>query len=143
MIVYPTYCFTGQLEMYVDDTRPLWFKILETFFTLESVSDFLIMTIIFFIIIAILAAVVKVVHGIKKKNNGSETELEIYPEDNSLWSKAENPYEIDDKESLLPDWLKERKEMIFPNESIEKYQEIGRGQFGTVLKAKLAQGQAV
>ena len=95
------------------------------------------------IIILIMAAVAKIVHKIKKKNNGSETELEIYPEDNSLWSKAENPYEIDDKESLLPDWLKERKEMIFPNESIEKYQEIGRGQFGTVLKAKLAQGQAV
>ena len=95
------------------------------------------------IITLIMAAIVKIVYNIKKKNNGSETELETYPEDNSLWSKAENPYEIDDKESLLPDWLKERKEMIFPNESIEKYQEIGRGQFGTVLKAKLAQGQAV
>ena len=133
-------CFTGQLtSSSVDGTTPLWLKIL----TLESESDFVIMTIVFFIIIAILAAVVKVVHDIKKKNNGSDTELETYPEDNSLWSKAENPYEIDDKESLLPDWLKERKEMIFPNESIEKYQEIGRGQFGTVLKAKLAQGQAV
>ena len=129
--------------MYVDDTIPLWFKILEKIFTLDSVSDFFIMTLIFFIIIAILVAVVKIVHDIKKKNSGSETELEIYPEDNSLWSKAENDFEIDDKESLLPDWLKERKEMIFPNESIEKYQEIGRGQFGTVLKAKLAQGQAV
>ena len=129
--------------MYVDDTTPLWFKMLETFFTLETVSDFLIMTMIFFIIIAIVSAVVKVVRHVKKKNNGSETELEIYPEDNSLWSKAENAFEMDDKESLLPDWLKERKEMIFPNESIEKYREIGRGQFGTVLKAKLAQGQAV
>ena len=129
--------------MYVDDTIPLWFKILEKIFTLDSVSDFFIMTLIFFIIIAILAAVAKIVRDIKKKSNGSETELEIYPEDNSLWSKAENDFEIDDKESLLPDWLKERKEMIFPNESIEKYQEIGRGQFGTVLKAKLAQGQAV
>ena len=95
------------------------------------------------IIIAILAAVVKIVLDIKKKNNGSDTELELYPEDISLWSKDENAFEIDDKDSLLPDWLKERKEMIFPNESIEKYQEIGRGQFGTVLKAKLAQGQAV
>ena len=129
--------------MYVDDTIPLWFKILEKIFTLDSVSDFFIMTLIFFIIIAILAAVAKIVRDIKKKSNGSETELEMYPEDNSLWSKAENDFEIDDKESLLPDWLKERKEMIFPNESIEKYQEIGRGQFGTVLKAKLAQGQAV
>ena len=101
------------------------------------------MTMILVIILAITAAVVKIVLDIKKKNSGSEAELGIYPEDNSLWSKAENPYEIDDKESLLPDWLKERKEMIFPNESIEKYQEIGRGQFGTVLKAKLARGQAV
>ena len=129
--------------MYVDDTTPLGFKILESFFSLDSVSDFLIMITIFFIIIAILATVAKIVRDIKKKSNGSETELEIYPEDNSLWSKAENAFEVDDKESLLPDWLRERKEMIFPNESIEKYQEIGRGQFGTVLKAKLAQGQAV
>ena len=129
--------------MYIDDTTPLWSKTLETFFTLESVSDFLIMILILAIIIAVLAAVVKIVSDIKKKNNGSETEMEINPEDISLWSKAENAFEIDDKESLLPDWLKERKEMIFPNESIEKYQEIGRGQFGTVLKAKLAQGQAV
>ena len=95
------------------------------------------------IIIAIVAAVVKIVFGIKKKNNGGENGFELYPEDMSLWSKDENAFEIDDKDSLLPDWLKERKEMIFPNESIEKYQEIGRGQFGTVLKAKLAQGQAV
>ena len=116
---------------------------LETFFTLESVSNFLIMTMVLVIITLIMAAIVKIVYNIKKKNNGSETELEIYPEDDSLWSKAENAFEMDDKESLLPDWLKERKEMIFPNESIEKYQEIGRGQFGTVLKAKLAQGQAV
>ena len=129
--------------MYVDDTTPLWSKILETFFTLESVSNFLIMTMVLVIITLIMAAIVKIVYNIKKKNNGSETELEIYPEDDSLWSKAENAFEMDDKESLLPDWLKERKEMIFPNESIEKYQEIGRGQFGTVLKAKLAQGQAV
>ena len=129
--------------MYVDDTTPLWFKMLKTFFTLESVSNFLIMTMVLVIITLIMAAIVKIVYNIKKKNNGSETEMEINPEDISLWSKAENAFEIDDKESLLPDWLKERKEMIFPNESIEKYQEIGRGQFGTVLKAKLVQGQAV
>ena len=101
------------------------------------------MTLIVVIIIVITAAVVKIVLDIKKKNSGSEAELEIYPEDHSLWSKSENAFEIDDKDSLLPDWLKERKEMIFPIESIEKYQEIGRGQFGTVFKAKLAQGQAV
>ena len=129
--------------MYIDDTSPLWFKMMESFFTLESVSDFFIMILILAIIIAVLAAVVKIVRDIKKKNNGSETEMEINPEDISLWSKAENAFEVDDKESLLPDWLRERKEMIFPNESIEKYQEIGRGQFGTVLKAKLVQGQAV
>ena len=95
------------------------------------------------IILAITAAVVKMVLDIKKKNSGSEAELGIYPEDNSLWSKSENAFEIGDKDSLLPDWLMERKEMIFPIESIEKYQEIGRGQFGIVFKAKLAQGQAV
>ena len=95
------------------------------------------------IILAITAAVVKIVLDFKKKNSGSEAELGIYPEDNSLWSKSENAFEVDDKDSLLPDWLMERKEMIFPIESVEKYQEIGRGQFGIVFKGKLAQGQAV
>ena len=101
------------------------------------------MTMIVVIIIAIATAVVKIVLHIKKKSSGSEAELGIYPEDHSLWSKSENAFEGDDNDSFLPDWLKERKEMIFPFESIEKYQEIGRGQFGTVFKAKLAQGQAV
>ena len=95
------------------------------------------------IILAITAAVVKIVLDIKKKNSGSEAELGIYPEDHSLWSKSENAFEGDDNDSFLPDWLKERKEMIFFFLFIEKYQEIGRGQFGTVFKAKLAQGQAV
>ena len=49
----------------------------------------------------------------------------------------------DEESSLLPEWLQERKEMIFPKYSITKGQQLGRGQFGSVFKGKLAQGNAV
>ena len=48
-----------------------------------------------------------------------------------------------DKEYVLPDWLRKRKEMIFPETSVMKGQQLGKGQFGTVFKGALVQGNAV
>ena len=48
-----------------------------------------------------------------------------------------------DQESVLPEWLKERKEMIFSSECVEKGKELGSGQFGAVFKGKFIQGHAV
>ena len=41
------------------------------------------------------------------------------------------------KQINLPEWLRNRKEIIFPQNSIEKYQELGSGQYGSVYKGKL------
>ena len=46
------------------------------------------------------------------------------------------------EESILPNWLKDKKEVIFPQQSIERYQQLGNGQYGSVYKGMLNQGQA-
>ena len=47
------------------------------------------------------------------------------------------------EEDVLPVWLKNRKELIFPQNSIDKDKQLGSGQYGTVYKAKLMQGNAM
>ena len=46
------------------------------------------------------------------------------------------------EESILPNWLKDKKEVIFPQQSIERYQQLGNGQYGSVYKGMLMQGNA-
>ena len=46
------------------------------------------------------------------------------------------------EEFVLPDWLMNRREMIFPETSVIKGQQLGRGQFGIVQKGELVQGYA-
>ena len=43
----------------------------------------------------------------------------------------------------LPDWLSDRKEMIFLQKYVVKGKLLGKGQFGNVYKGKLHQGSAV
>ena len=52
--------------------------------------------------------------------------------------------EDDNKEEvILPDWLSGRKEMIFPSDCIVKGDKLGSGQYGSVYRGTLFQGQAV
>ena len=46
-------------------------------------------------------------------------------------------------ESIYPDWLENRIEMIFPAKWIKVCQMLGKGNYGEVCKAKLTQGKAV
>ena len=46
------------------------------------------------------------------------------------------------EESVLPNWLRNRKEMIFSESSIIKGQQLGKGQFGIVMKGVIIQGNA-
>ena len=69
---------------------------------------------------------------------------------NSEGSERGNELQIENEDEfaihnhpMLPDWLKERKEMIFLQRCIEKGQKIGSGQFGIVFKGKLTLGNAV
>ena len=49
----------------------------------------------------------------------------------------------DEESEVLPQWLTARPEMIYHNQSITKGQTLGHGQYGTVFKGKLTQGNAV
>ena len=62
-------------------------------------------------------------------------ENDLYESKQSL-AKSEAP-------SNWPDWLKDKKEMIFLKNSIVKGKLLGKGQFGNVYKGKLHQGNAV
>ena len=48
-----------------------------------------------------------------------------------------------DEISIIPKWLTERKEMVYPQSGIERHQELGSGQYGMVFKGRLKQGNAV
>ena len=68
-------------------------------------------------------------------------ENEFYTSENSKNEGFEdNDFIADDPR--LPMWLKLRKEMIFPKESIENMQKIGSGQFGAVFKGTISHGNA-
>ena len=62
-------------------------------------------------------------------------ENELYESKQSL-AKSEAP-------SSWPDWLKDKKEMVFLKNSIVKGKLLGKGQFGNVYKGKFHQGNAV
>ena len=62
-------------------------------------------------------------------------ENELYESKQSL-AKSEAP-------SSWPDWLKDKREMVFLKNSIVKGKLLGKGQFGNVYKGKLHQGYAV
>ena len=62
-------------------------------------------------------------------------ENELYESKQSL-AKSEAP-------SSWPDWLKDKREMVFLKNSIVKGKLLGKGQFGNVYKGKLHQGNAV
>ena len=81
---------------------------------------------------------------LKKKQarrNMKWEENDFYTSENS----KDEGFEVNDfvgDDSRLPMWLKLRKEMIFPKESIEKMQQIGSGQFGAVFKGTFNPGNA-
>ena len=56
--------------------------------------------------------------------------------------KHKNESFVKKEEFVLPDWLMHRREMIFPETSVIKGQQLGRGQFGIVQKGELVQGYA-
>ena len=61
---------------------------------------------------------------------------------NELHETEESDDKVDDV-SFLPKWLRENKEMIYPQSCIKTSQQLGQGQFGSVFKGNLIQGKAV
>ena len=77
------------------------------------------------------------------KRLAKNTSTPVTWEKNSNYDYQENLHQELQNESILPDWLEERKEMIFPSECIKKGKRIGQGQFGSVFKGLFTQGNAV
>ena len=63
-------------------------------------------------------------------------------EDNPNYSESTSANE-EDGNSFLPNWLIERNEMIYDTTCIEKGQELGHGNFGTVFEGRIRLGNAV
>jgi hypothetical protein len=90
-------------------------------------------------------AVVISIHYYRNKRTALPPQAMTW-QDNELYDSNQSLDEDihGDKEcNVLPEWLEERKEMIFPKDSITKGQQLGKGQFGSVFKGKLVQGNAV
>ena len=64
------------------------------------------------------------------------------PEERSEDEKVTEDSNFDD-DNIFPEWLRNRKEMIFPKSAIIEGQKLGKGQFGIVMKGALVQGNAV
>ena len=63
-------------------------------------------------------------------------------DENKFTYKTETESPVDGR-PMVPDWLKNRKEMVYPQNCIERCRQLGSGQFGTVFMGKLVQGTAV
>ena len=79
----------------------------------------------------------------KRLTKNNNTSAPVTWEKNSNYDYQENLHQGFQNESILPDWLEERKEIIFPPECIKKGKRIGQGQFGSVFKGLFTQGNAV
>ena len=76
---------------------------------------------------------------IRKQNANDD---DVVWQKNSISDNNRSSNTLDDA-SGMPDWLKDRSGMIFSRNCITKGKQLGQGQFGTVFKGKLNQGNAV
>ena len=93
--------------------------------------------------IALLVIVILAIWYCKRLEKNNKNSTPVTWEKNSNYDYQENLHQGLQKESILPDWLEEKKEMIFPPECIKKGKRIGQGQFGSVFKGVFTQGNAV
>ena len=93
--------------------------------------------------IIVLVIVILCIWYCKRLQKNNNTSAPATWEKNSNYDYQENLHQGLQNESILPDWLEERKEIIFPPECIKKGKRIGQGQFGSVFKGLFTQGNAV
>ena len=72
-----------------------------------------------------------------KKKSKMRWEINEFHESES-YNSADN-----DQQSVYPNWLKDRTEMIFSHKCIQICNDLGKGNYGAVQKAKLTQGKSV
>ena len=61
---------------------------------------------------------------------------------NSLYDGDEEDEPMSHKE-VIPNWLENRSDMIYPQEAVHLDAQLGSGQFGSVYKGKLVQSRSV
>ena len=96
--------------------------------------------IVVFSIMSVVGVIVSVRHYRKKSTAYNTTAME--------WEKNCS-YDSDDEEEavsqneIMPNWLKIRPDMIYPETSVYLTVELGSGQFGSVYKGQLVQSRSV
>ena len=69
--------------------------------------------------------------------------IDLYKNKTKDVNKDETKTELGQGEVVvIPNWLQNRKEMIFSESAVLKGQQLGKGQFGNVMKGVLLQGNA-
>ena len=82
--------------------------------------------------LCLLATALSIIIWCKRKKECQNAETRVAAKENVI------------KELLaLPQWLKNRPDMIYPQDCIQKEQQLGSGQYGTVFKGKLVLGNSV
>ena len=94
------------------------------------------MVIAIVIVVTVLFSTFSIVYYYKTRNGKMKWE------DNPNYSDSTCANE-DDGNPILPNWLLGRNEMIYDTRCIEKGQQIGHGNFGTVFEGKIRLGNAV
>ena len=112
-----------------------------TRFSTSSISSTLILPVLLVTTVLSIFVFISIKHYRESSNIRTR---EFIWEDNKLYKEVdENVKEDCYGDWMLPDWLQQKKKMIFPKKSIVKGECVGRGQFGCVFKGKLVQGNAV
>ena len=83
--------------------------------------------------------IVFLIYHRRKRTN---TEAAMFLKDNCIYESKVSK-ENNNEDMLLPQWLREKQEMIFSQDSIEKIHELGSGEYGSVFKGNLVHGKAV
>ena len=63
-------------------------------------------------------------------------------ENNCMYQNDEEEERMSQKE-LIPNWLENRSDMIYPQEAVHLDVQLGSGHFGSVYKGKLVQSRSV
>ena len=94
------------------------------------------------LVLCLVGSIFLIVQYYRRKERKKFTEITW--EMNRLYHSVESVTEENDtEESVLPLWLTSKPDMIYQAKCIEQSQPIGHGQYGTVYKGKLQQGNAV
>ena len=96
--------------------------------------------IVVFSIMSVVGVIVSVRHYRKKSTAYNTTVMEW---EKNCSNHSDNEEEAVSQKEGMPNWLKIRPDMIYPETSVYLTVELGSGQFGSVYKGQLVQSRSV